>query len=91
MIFRHQLFYIAGGKGGVLGWDIFEKKIPCLLKKYFISLSVQEFVFEVWIAPFGLMSLSAWLTFFIHLMCEKKINSKLFRMDNTKNVTIIKV
>jgi hypothetical protein len=50
MIFRHQLFYIAGGKGGgggVLGWDIFEKKIPCLLKKYFISLSVQEFVFEV--------------------------------------------
>jgi hypothetical protein len=42
MIFRHQLCYIAGEKGGVLGWDIFEKKkIPCLLKKYFIPLSVQ--------------------------------------------------
>jgi hypothetical protein len=37
----------GGGGAGVLGWDIFEKKNPCLFKKYLISLSVQEFVFEV--------------------------------------------
>jgi hypothetical protein len=49
MILRHQLFYVEGGKGGEGGYcaGIFSrKKIPCLLKKYFIPLSVQEFVFE---------------------------------------------
>ena len=68
-------FMLKAEKGGgdiVLGY-FWEKKIPCLLKKYFIPLSVQEFVFEVWIAPFCLMSLSAWLIFLSIWCVEKKI------------------
>ena len=70
-----------GGGDIVLGY-FWEKKIPCLLKKYFIPLSVQEFVFEVWIAPFCLMSLSAWLIF-LSIWCVEK---KILHTDHEKKI-----